>query len=90
MEGCQMGELIIHIPDDIVRQLEGIAAAQKKSVEQVALERLSGVAERAGSPGAVLRAMKELPHVSPTDVDELDAAIASGRLPVSDQGVFDR
>jgi hypothetical protein len=56
----------------------------------VALERLSGVAERAGSPGAVLRAMKDLPHVSDTDVDELDAAIASGRLPVSDQGVFDR
>jgi hypothetical protein len=73
-----------------VRHLEDIAAAQKKSVEQVALERLSGVAERAGSPGAVLRAMKDLPHVSDTDVDELDAAIASGRLPVSDQGVFDR
>jgi hypothetical protein len=85
-----MAQLTIHIPDDLVRHLEDIAAAQKKSVEQVALERLSGVAERSGSPGAVLRAMRELPHVSPTDVDELDAAIASGRLPVSDQGVFDR
>ena len=85
-----MAQLTIHIPDDLVRYLEGIAAVQKKSVEQVALERLSGVPERAGSPGAVLRAMKELPHVCPADVDDLDAAIAGGRLPVSDQGAFER
>ena len=44
---------------------------------------------RAGSPGAILRAMKAPPHVSPADVDDLDAAIAGGRLPVRDQGAFE-
>jgi hypothetical protein len=84
-----MTQLTLHISDDLARYLEGIAAVQKKSVEQVALERLSGVAEDAGSPGAVLRAMSKLPHLSPADVDDLEAAIAAGQLPVSDPRTFE-
>ena len=85
-----MANLTIQIPDDLARGLEGIASAQKKTVEQVALNRLRSLFDRASSPEAVLRAVRELPHPSPSAVDDLDAAIAAARLPVSDQGAFDR
>ena len=88
-----MANLIIEVPDDLARSLEGIAAAQHKSIQQLAVERLSSLLEvspehRAGSPAAVLRAMHEPPHLSVSDVDELDAAIAGGRLPVQTQRLF--
>ena len=60
-----MANLTIEMPDDLVRSLEGIAAAQRKSVQQLALEQLSSLigvtpGNRLGSPTAVLRAMQEL------------------------------
>jgi hypothetical protein len=85
-----MTTLTIRIPDDLAHGLEGIASAQKKSVEQLALEGLRSLFDRASSPNAVLRAVRKLPHPSPSAVDDLDAAIAAARLPVSVQGVFDR
>jgi predicted transcriptional regulator len=81
--------LTIHIPEDLARQLEGMAAAQKKSAEQIAIERLRSLVDSPGSPGAVLRAMKQPPMVSPSAVDELEAAIASGRLRTREHGPFD-
>ena len=88
-----MANLIIEIPDDLVRSLAGIAAAQRKSVQQLALEQLSSLVEvipepRAGSPAAVLRVMQEPPHPSSADVDELDAVIAAGRLPIRTRDLF--
>lgn len=44
---------------------------------------------QAGSPAAIRQAMHESPHLTQEDVDELEAAIAAGRLPVRDRGVFD-
>ena len=85
-----MTKLTIQIPDDLATGLKGIASAQKMSVEQVALERLSSLVDRASSPEAVLRAVRKLLHPSPPAVDDLDAAIAAARLPVGDQGAFDR
>jgi hypothetical protein len=82
--------MTIQIPDDLARGLEGIAAAQQKSVEQVALESLLSLFERASSPEAVLRAVRQLPHPSAEAVDDLDAAIAAARLPVRDQSAFDQ
>jgi hypothetical protein len=82
--------MTIQIPDDLARGLEGIAAAQQKSVEQVALESLRSLFDRASSPEAVLRAVRRLPHPSAAAVDDLEAAIAAARLPVRDQGAFDR
>ena len=35
-----MTNLNIEMPDDLARSLEGIAAAQRKSIQQLALERL--------------------------------------------------
>jgi hypothetical protein len=81
--------MTIQIPDDPARELEEIAAAQNKTVEQVALDRLRSNFENTGSPEAVLLALRQLPHPSSAAVDELDAAISSARLPVRDQGVFD-
>ena len=58
----RMANLTIEMPDDLVRSLEGIAAAQRKSIQQLALEQFSSLIEvtpeaRLGSPAAVLRAM---------------------------------
>jgi hypothetical protein len=88
-----MANLIIEVPDDLVRSLEGMAAAQRKSVQQLALERLSSLVEVVpepgpGSPAAVLRAMQEPPHPSSADVEELDAAMAAGRLPIRTRDPF--
>jgi predicted transcriptional regulator len=82
--------MTIQIPDDLARGLEGIAAAQQKSVEQVALDSLRCLLDRAASPVVVLRAVRELSHPSAAAVDDLEAAIAAARLPVRDQGAFDR
>jgi len=88
-----MAHLIIEVTDDLARSLEGIAAAQHKSIQDLAIERLSSLVEagsehRAGSPAAVLRAMQSPPHPSASDVDELDEAIAGGRLPIRTRDLF--
>jgi hypothetical protein len=82
--------MTIQIPDDLARGLEGIAAAQPKSVEQVALESLRSFFDQASSPQVVLRAVRKLSHPSAAAVDDLEAAIAAAQLPVRDQGAFDR
>ena len=82
--------MTIQIPDDLARGLEGIAAAQQKSVEQVALERLRSLFDCANSPDVVLRTLRQLPHPSAAAVDDLEAAIAEARLPVQDHGTFDK
>jgi hypothetical protein len=81
--------MTIDIPDDLARFLEGIAAEQQKSVEQVALDNLRSLFDRASSPEVVLRAVRGLTHPSAAAVDDLEAAIAAARLPVRNQGAFD-
>jgi hypothetical protein len=88
-----MANLIIEMPDDLARGLEGIAAAQHKSVQQLAVERLTLLVEsdpesRVSSAATILRVMQEPPHLSVSDVDELDAAIAAGQLPVQTPDLF--
>ena len=85
-----IGVMTIQIPDDLARSLERVAAAQQKSVEQLALERLRSLLDRPTSPQSVLRTIQALPHPSPSAVDDLDAAIAAARLPVRGHGPFDR
>ena len=82
--------MTIQIPDNLARSLEGLAAEQKKSVEQLALERLRALCDASSSPEAVLRAVRDLPHPSSSAVDDLDAAIAAAQLPVRDQGAFEK
>ena len=85
-----MAQLSIEIPEDLARRLEGLAIAQNKSVEEVALERLQSLLPTPGSPSAVLRAMREQPHLSSSVVDDLEAAIGRGRLAVREQGAFEK
>jgi len=54
---------------------------------QVSVEPLKGLPHR-GSSVAILKAMKEEPHLSWKDVDELERAIAEGKLPVQQEGMF--
>lgn len=81
--------MTIQIPDDLAGGLEGIAAAQQKSVEQVAVDSLRSLFESATSPEVVLRTVRKLSHPSPAAIDDLEAAIAAARLPARDQGAFD-
>jgi hypothetical protein len=82
--------MTIQIPDDLARGLQGIAAAQQKSVEQLAVERLRALVDEPASPQALLRTIRALPHPSHSAVNELEAVIAESRLPVRDQGAFDK
>ena len=84
-----MAQLTINVPEELARRLQGIAAMQSKSVEQVAVERLRLLLNGTGSREALLEVMRQPPYVSASAVDELEAAIASGRLLVRDQGTFD-
>ncbi len=81
-------KMTIQIPDDLASGLERVATLHHKSINQ-AVESLRQLFGQEGSPGAVLRAVRSLPHPSAAAVDDLEAAILSGRLPVRDQGTFD-
>lgn len=79
-----MQQLILELPEALAQRLAWLAATQKKSVEQVALERLTPLLETAaapptGTPAAIQQAMREPPHLRWEDVDELEQAIFSGR-----------
>ncbi len=81
--------MTIRIPDDLARSLEQVAAAQNKSVEQLAVKRLQSLIDKPASPQELLRKLRAMPHPDPSAVEELEAAIAAARLPVRDEGVFD-
>jgi hypothetical protein len=87
-----MANLIIDMPDDLARSLEGIAAAKNITVEHLAVERLRSLVESvelpAGSAAAVLKAMRQAPHLSASDVADLEAAIAMSRVPTQTGDLF--
>ena len=85
--------LTLEVPDELVRTLEGIAANQHISIQQLALDRLRALVPgndelKPGSAATLLRVMRELSIPDPADVDELEAAIAAGRLPVRIVEIF--
>jgi len=49
--------MTIQIPDDLARRLEGIAAARKMSIKQLAIECSWVLLDRPTSPRAVLEAI---------------------------------
>lgn len=88
-----MTNLTIELPDDLARTLTGVAASQCKSLQQLALERLISLLDADGGPvpgsaGAILQAMNAPPHLSKSDVDELDSVIVAGRLPIQSADLF--
>ena len=81
--------LMIQIPDDVARGLEGLANNENKSVEQLAVDQLTNLVGCLGSPMRVLRAMRDLPPADREAVDEMEAGIAASKLPVEYRGIFD-
>ena len=73
-----------------MRGLEGMAATQRKSVEQVALEGLRSLFDKPNSPEVLLRTPRERSRPSSAAVDDLEAAIGSARLQVLNRGTFDQ
>jgi hypothetical protein len=65
-----------------------VSRQQKKSVEQVAVENLRLLFDQWGSPEAVLRSVRGLPHPSVAAVDDMEAAIVPASVPVGDKGTF--
>ena len=82
--------MTIQIPDELARGLEGMASAQQKTVEQLALDSLRSLFDRPTSPAVLLRTIRDLAHPSTAAVDDLETAIAGARLPVRDRGAFDQ
>jgi hypothetical protein len=62
----------------------------RKSIEQIAVESLRQLFDLKGSPEAILRVVRSLPHPGAAAVDDLEAAIISERLPVRDPDTFDQ
>ncbi len=84
-----MAQLTLQIPEHLAQQLENLAAAQDKSVEQVALEHLRSLNATPGSPSAILRVISQPPYPDSSVVDELEAAIRDGRLAPGERNVFE-
>ena len=86
-----MPHLTIELPDELARSFARITATRTRASSNVPWNDCfltRGSEPRRGSAAAVLRAMKEPPHLSGSDVDALDAAIAAGRLPVQTPELF--
>jgi plasmid stability protein len=82
-----MVQLTIDLPDELAEAVERTAAAQGKSISHYALDLLRAAVAveggRRGSPQAVLRALEQAPPIDPETVDQMEAAIREGKLPVS-------
>ena len=87
-----MANLSIELPEDLARSLSAMAAQRHISLQQLAIDRLRIFADnegaRLGSGSALARAAEKAPHLSSADVEELEAAIAEGRIPVRTRELF--
>ena len=84
-----MTQITLEIPDDLALTLEALARDQKKTVAEVAAERLATLEPPKGSPAAVLHAMRQGPFLTAEEAVVMEVAIAEGRLSPSDRRVFD-
>lgn len=84
-----MVQLRMDIPDDLALRLQLLAKARSKSLEEVAVEELKASARIRGTPEAVLHALLSIQPVSPSLVDEMEAAIEEGHITTDGPAVFD-
>lgn len=82
--------MTIEIPADLAGHLAEAAAVLDKTVEQVAVERLMSFNTRGTSPQYLLGAIRGSARPSAEAVSDLEAVIASNRLPVREVSAFDR
>jgi hypothetical protein len=88
-----MTNLTLAIPDDLALRLERTALTERKTIEQLLIERLPSLiagetAASAGSPAAVLQATLAPPYPTADDIDALEKAISSATLPVKADEIF--
>lgn len=83
-----MMQITLEISTGLAEHLKDLAVEEKKSVEQVAAEKLSLLIPAPGSPRALLQALREMPKLEPGDVDALEEEIRKSRLPVREAGIF--
>lgn len=74
--------MTIKIPDELARNLEPIAGACHKSVQQFAIERLETLVRVPKTPADLLCAIRRLEHPSTAAVNDLDAAIRTAESPI--------
>lgn len=83
--------LTLELPDDVYKAIERAAESTgQKPAEWVSMklsQQLS--APQKGSPDAILKAMREQPHLTPAEVESLEESIVTGKLPVKWEPVFD-
>jgi predicted transcriptional regulator len=84
-----MAQLVIELSPELEGALEALAAAQHKTVAQVAVEQLHTLVGRRGSPKEVLAGMRAAPKVSREDVQELQRLIREAKTPAPERGIFD-
>jgi hypothetical protein len=83
-----MSNLVIEIPEDLSRRVTELAAVERKTAEQVVIETLRSSPSAPGSPAAILRMINSPPHLTVEDIEALESAITSGRLPASKPNPF--
>ena len=83
-----MAQLTLEIPEALAQHLESLATAQNKSVEQMAREHLRSLDAEPSSPSSILCAVRKLPYINSSTIDELVAAIRDSRLAVEEQDAF--
>lgn len=81
----QVAELVARLsPREQLRLVARIGAKLSGAGEAPSAERSA-----AGSPAAVLVALRAPPHLDSTVVDELERAIEAGRVPPRQEGIFE-
>lgn len=83
-----MSNLVIEIPEDLSRRVTELAAVERKTAQQVVIETLRLSLSAPGSPAAILRVINSQPQLSVEDIEALESAITSGRLPASKPNPF--
>ena len=83
-----MAQLVIELSPELEGALEALAAAQHKTVAQVAVEQLHTLVGRRGSPKEIRAALLALPPVTREDIAALDAIIKEGKSPSKEEDIF--
>jgi hypothetical protein len=83
LEGEPVSILTVDLPEDLALRLAAKAAAERKTAQQVVVEKLRASLGEEGSPRALLETLRSLPPLSADDVAALEKAIESGRLPAA-------
>jgi plasmid stability protein len=84
-----MSQLTIELPETLAKVLEQAAAAEHKTVEELALERLTASLSGRRSPGDALAAIRAGMSVDAESIQLLNQAIETGKALPNDRPLFE-